>query len=100
MVQKATAGNTGDRIRSDCQVKLEIRTGGGIEVELHSKVESMFGAQIRMQAGQVLKSLGIKDARVEIEDSGALPFVIGARIEAVVKQIEPSDKAWLPPLIE
>lgn len=100
MVQKATAGNTGDRIRSDCQVKLEIRTRGGIEVELHSKVERMFGAQIRMQVGQVLKSLGVKDAHLEIEDSGALPFVIGARIEAAVKQIGSSDKAWLPPFIE
>lgn len=100
MVQTATTGNRGDRIRSDCHVKLEIRTQGGIEVKLHSKVERMFGKQIRQQVSDVMESLGIRDALVEIEDSGALPFVIGARIEAALKQIGSTDKAWIPPLIE
>jgi len=100
MAQTATAGNTGDRIRSDCQVKLQIRTRGGIEVKLHSKVDRMFGNQIRLQVSEVMESLGLKDALVEIEDSGALPFVIGARIEAAVKQTGLRDKSWIPPLIE
>lgn len=100
MVQTATTGNIGDRIRSDCQVSLEIRTRGGIEVSLHSKVERMFGNQIRQQASEVMEALGIRDALVEIEDTGALPFVIGARIEAAVKQIVDTDKAWIPPMIE
>ena len=100
MVQTATTGNLGDRIRSDCQVKLEIRTRGGIEVSLNSKVERMFGKQIRQQAAEVMEALGIRAALLEIEDSGALPFVIGARIEAAVKQIRPNDNAWIPPLID
>jgi citrate lyase subunit beta/citryl-CoA lyase len=100
MVQKAITGNTGDRIRSDCQVKLQVRSRGGIEIKLVSKVERMFGNQIRQQVSEVLESLGVRDALVEIEDSGALPFVLGARIEAAVKQTGPADKAWIPPLIE
>ena len=100
MVQTATTGNRGDRIRSDCQVKLEIRTRGGIEVKLHSKVESMFGDQIRQQVSEVMDSLGIMDALVEIEDTGALPFVLGARMEAAAKLLGATDKAWIPPLIE
>ena len=100
MAQTAITGNTGDRIRSDCQVILQVRTQGGIEVKLVSKVERMFGNQIRQQVSEVMESLGVSDALVEIEDSGALPFVIGARIEAAVKQTGRRDKAWMPPLIE
>ena len=85
MDQYVTAGNKGEKVRSDCLVSLQIRQKGGIEVELHSKVEKMFGRQIREQAGQVLSSLGVSHAHLKIEDSGALPFVIAARIEAAVK---------------
>jgi len=100
MVQTATTGNKGDRVRSDCQVKLQIRSTGGIELSLLSKVERMFGKQIRQQVSEVLKTLGVPHALVEIEDSGALPFVLGARIEAAVKKLLLTDKSWIPPMIE
>jgi citrate lyase acyl carrier protein len=82
MKKSAITGNKGERIRSDCQVRLQVRDKGGLEIKLQSKVERMFGEQIMQQAREVLDSLGIKHARLEIEDTGALPFVIGARIEA------------------
>jgi citrate lyase subunit beta/citryl-CoA lyase len=81
-------------------VKLQIRSKGGIELKLVSKVERMFGSQIRQQVIEVLESLGVPDAVIEIEDTGALPFVIGARIEAAVKKLQSTDKAWIPSLIE
>lgn len=96
----ASTGNKGGRIRSDCQLKLEIRTGGGIEITLQSKVEGMFGTQIRQQVQEVLDFLEVKNALVEIEDTGALPFVIAARLEAAVKKITHVTKAWIPPMIE
>ena len=100
MQQTAITGNKGDRIRSDCQVKLQLLNKGGISIKLQSKVESMFGEQIREQALEVLASLGITHATLEIEDTGALPFVIGARIEAAAKQLQATSKAWIPPVIE
>jgi len=100
MQQTAVTGNKGDRIRSDCQVKLQLQNKGGISIKLQSKVERIFGEQIMEQAGEVLKSLGIMHAILEIEDTGALPFVIGARIEAAVKKLQTIDKAWIPPVIE
>lgn len=100
MKQTAITGNKGDRVRSDCQIKLQLTDHGGIRVRLQSKVERMFGEQIRQHALEVLGSLGIKDAVLEIEDSGALPFVIAARIEAAVKQLGASERRWVPPLIE
>jgi citrate lyase subunit beta/citryl-CoA lyase len=96
----ATAGNHGDRTRSDCQVKLQLQNSGGLNITLESKVDRMFGEQIRKQAREVLETLGIQHALLEIQDTGALPFVIAARIEAAVKQIEASRRAWIPPLIQ
>ena len=100
MKQTAVTGNKGDRIRSDCQVKLQVLDKGGISIKLQSKVERMFGEQIRHQASEVLESLGITHATLEITDTGALPFVIGARIEAAVKQLQDTDLSWIPPVIE
>ena len=95
----ATAGNKGKRIRSDCFVRLEIRKSGGIAIQLNSKVERLFGNQIRQQVMEVLDALKVKHAAIELEDMGALPFVIGARIEAAVKQLLPISESWLPPMI-
>jgi citrate lyase subunit beta/citryl-CoA lyase len=100
MKKKAVAGNHGDRIRSDCRVRLELRDSGGLDIHLQSKVERMFGEQIRQQAKEVLESLGISHAGLEIEDSGALPFVIGARIEAAAKQLQSAGGSWIPPVID
>jgi citrate lyase subunit beta / citryl-CoA lyase len=100
MTQTALTGNKGRRVRSDCQVKLQIYEKGGIRIELKSKVERMFGAQIRQQAVEVLNKLGVSHAVLEIEDTGALPFVIGARIEAAVRQLQTAESSWVPALIE
>jgi len=99
MNQVATTGNRGKRIRSDCHVTLELSQRGGIVIQLNSKLESMFGNQIRQQAKEVLEAMDVQHASLQLEDSGALPFVIGARIEAAVKQILPSNGSWLPPVI-
>ncbi len=100
MKETAITGNLGDRIRSDCQVKLQLADKGGINITLKSKVERMFGEQIRQQAQEVLEALGISHAVLEIDDKGALPFVIGARIEAAVKQLQGTSKSWILPVIE
>ncbi|MFH0759608.1 MAG: citrate lyase acyl carrier protein [Bacteroidota bacterium] len=99
MKKSATTGNTGEGIRSDCAVKLEPREKGGIEITLVSKVERMFGAQIRQQVKDVLGMLGVNDARVEVNDSGALPFVIAARLEAAVREIRGDSMTCIPELI-
>ncbi len=80
------AGRSGPEVRSDCRVVIAPRTSGGVEVELQSKVAAYYGESIAAQARHVLRDLGIEHARVQIEDSGALPFVISARIEAAVRR--------------
>jgi citrate lyase subunit beta/citryl-CoA lyase len=80
------AGRCGPDVRSDLRVRIEHREHGGIEINLHSRAEPYYGESIRRLADTVLEELGIRHARVHIEDEGALPFVISARLEAAVKR--------------
>jgi citrate lyase subunit beta/citryl-CoA lyase len=78
------AGQRGERVRSDCWVRVEPRTSGGLELRVSSKVEAMYGDAVRATCRAVLEALGVKDATVSLEDEGALDFVIAARLEAAV----------------
>lgn len=80
------AGHAGKEIRSDLQVRLEPRERGGLEIEIESRVQVYYGDSIRRQSEEVLEALGVRHARVEIHDEGALPFVIAARIEAAARR--------------
>lgn len=79
------AGRRGEGIRSDLSVRLELRDHGGLELELVSRVEPYYGDAIRSQVEEVLGRLGVANAIVAIEDTGALPFVIQARLEAAAR---------------
>jgi citrate lyase subunit beta/citryl-CoA lyase len=81
----AEAGRSGPDVRSDVQVRIEPRESGGLDIDLHSRVETYYGDSIRRQAQSVLEELGIRHAHVQIDDQGALPFVISARIEAAAR---------------
>ncbi len=78
------AGQRGERVRADCWVRVEARTGGGLDLEVRSKVEAMYGHAVRATCRAVLEALGVTDATVTVEDEGALDFVIAARLEAAV----------------
>ncbi|HLP74258.1 MAG TPA: aldolase/citrate lyase family protein [Bacteroidales bacterium] len=92
----AVAGNCGPKVRSDCEMTLAIESDGGISITLSSKVESLYGSSIRQLASETLDFYGIKHASVSIIDSGALPFVISARLEAAVKKLTGDTRDYLP----
>ncbi len=81
-----SAGRSGADVRSDLRVVFERRERGGIEIVLQSRVAPYYGDAIRQQARQVLAQLEVEHARLTIEDEGALPFVIAARIEAAARR--------------
>lgn len=92
-----TAGFHGKDVRSDLHVAFEPRDAGGLHIELESRVAPYYGDALRAQAGQVLQALGIAHAQLTLHDEGALPFVVGARIEAAVHRAGLArDKSWLP----
>ncbi|MBI5540152.1 MAG: HpcH/HpaI aldolase/citrate lyase family protein [Bacteroidia bacterium] len=96
----ASSGNKGKGVRSDCFVSIEITKTGGIEIILESKVKLMFGKSILQITNEILAFFEIKNAKITIEDTGALLFVIAARIEATIKQLIKTDKEFLLPFLE
>jgi citrate lyase subunit beta/citryl-CoA lyase len=96
----AEAGNKGDSIRSDCWVSLKLTDTGGIQIKLKSKVDVLYGDSIRKLIKEMMQFYEIGSAEIDIEDSGALPYVIMARVEAAVqclgKEIH-KGKWYLPP---
>ncbi len=83
----AECGQRGESVRSDCWVAVTLAKAGGIELDFKSKVESMYGDSIRELILDGLSRLGVVNAKVEVEDAGALPFVIMARLEAAVRRL-------------
>ncbi len=99
-VKTVTTGNKGKGIRSDCSVTLELTESGGLMVQLESKVAVMYGERIREQILEILSFFEIQHAKVLVEDSGALPLVMAARMEAAIKQVIRTDKEYLLPMLE
>lgn len=97
--QVATSGNKGDKDRSDCFVSLELEKAGGIKISLKSKVKSLYGESITVLCNDILKFFGVEHAKVSIEDKGALPFVIAARMEAAIKKVIQTEKEYLPEML-
>jgi len=95
----ASAGNSGTKVRSDCEVTVEIRSRGGITIDLTSKVKALYGESIQNLCREVFSFFRIKHAAITINDSGALPFVIAARIEAAIKKLKETENEYLPGML-
>ncbi len=96
---EAIAGNCGDTIRSDCFVSLALTGNSGIQINLKSKVKSLYGASILRLINEILQFYDIGNASVYMEDSGALPYVIAARMEAAIRQLIQTGKEFLLPVL-
>ena len=73
--------------REDVVVRLiPWEPGSGVELNIESKVKSMFGDQIRASVFEVLEGYHLTDLKVEIHDRGALDFVIRARLMAAIER--------------
>lgn len=88
MEQIFISGAKGDKPRSDLRVKYTPSTKS-LTISIESSVEKLFSDAINKQIKSVCKDLHISTGTIEIEDFGALPFVIAARLEAVIKQAHP-----------
>jgi citrate lyase subunit beta/citryl-CoA lyase len=93
-------GNRGKKVRSDCYVELQLTESGGVDLELKSKVEVMFGDANRKLIRDILDFFDVKNAKIFVEEGGALPLVIAARVEAAIKLLITSDREFLLDIIE
>ncbi len=92
------AGKKGPRVRSDCHVAVEMQSSGGLQIHLKSKVAGMFGERIRTLMQQGCEVLGVQHAVVTVDDMGALPFALAARLETAIRRTghEPEAEFLLP----
>lgn len=79
------AGNSGKR--SDCEVVASVHPLPDNEIIIRSKVMSLYGASIRQLLEDILSFYGLRGVRLEIEDQGALEWVMAARVEAALRQL-------------
>ena len=96
----AQVGNKGKGVRSDCFITLELTKSGGVDFSLESKVKVMYGKDIEKLTRDVLAFFSVKNAKIKVEDSGALSFVLAARVEAAVKLLIKSEKEYLIPILK
>ena len=85
------AGKCGDKVRSDCYVEIELTRRSGVKSKLQSKVNALYEQSINDLILEMCNFFNIKNAKINIEDYGALPFTIAARFEAAYKQINTDD---------
>jgi citrate lyase subunit beta / citryl-CoA lyase len=97
MTQKAQAGRSGSA-RSDCMVTIERRGQGGVSITLRSKVKALYGKSIRALVNEMLTLYALDNVDVLIEDAGALPYTIAARVETAIRRLQPdTDTEFLLP---
>ena len=89
-----SAGNTGIGVKSDCLVSYK-PSETALTIHIKSKVKPMFGKSILALAEKMMDFFGITTGELEIDDKGALEYVIAARIEAVIKQAFDIKKEFL-----
>jgi len=98
MTKTFISGAKGEKPRSDLRVKYT-PTKNSLSISIHSSVKNLFGSAIEKQTKLVCKDLKIDKGNFEVEDFGAVPFVIAARIEAAIKQAYPElQLESLPPI--
>jgi citrate lyase subunit beta/citryl-CoA lyase len=98
-MKQTITGSAGPKVRSDIEVTLEIKSSGGIDPDIKSKVKSMYGRAIETQCRDLLTFFGVRNAALSVNDSGALPFVIAARVEAAVRALGGTTASFLPEMI-
>jgi citrate lyase subunit gamma (acyl carrier protein) len=60
--------------------------GTGVQLEIESRVMSMFGDQIRASVLDVIENYELTDLKVQVHDRGALDYVIRARLTTAIER--------------
>ncbi len=99
MTHSFISGAKGEKPRSDLRVKFT-PSRKPLSISVKSTVNTLFGKAIKQQTENICEDLQVHTGTIEIEDFGALPFVIAARLEAVMKKADPNLKLESLPKIK
>ena len=73
---------------------VEVEPGnGGIEIEIQSVVYNQFARQIEAAIRDILKEFNVTDAKVRVDDRGAVDYAVRARVETAVRRAGVEAKA-------
>ncbi len=98
MQMTASAGVRDPGARSDCWVEVS-QAPDLPQHRVTSKVAALYGDAIHALIGSTLEALAAADLSATVEDRGALPFTLMARLEAAVRRLRPdTSRPALPPL--
>lgn len=78
-------GVCGNEKDSDVLVTVDLNVNG-IEVIIESKLKKMFGKLMEKAVREVLSEMKIENAKVLVQDFGALDFVIKGRTRTAVRR--------------
>jgi citrate lyase subunit beta/citryl-CoA lyase len=76
--------------REDLLVRLTRTPGQQTQISLDSTVERLYGRHLLALATQTARTLGLDEVRIELQDRGALDWVLQARLEAAALALDPS----------
>lgn len=72
--------------KDDAVITVDLSHKNGIEITIISKMEKLYGNQVRKVITETLHKLNIQSAKVSYEDFGGLDFVIRARVKSAVRK--------------
>jgi len=82
-----TKAQAGSFESSDVLIMVEpVEKGTGRKIELSSIVMQQFGEDLLQQINRDLDAYGMSDVRIIVNDKGALPPTISARLETALKR--------------
>lgn len=94
-ITEAAAGPLGEDVRSD--VHVHYRPGPQpLEIVVASKVDYLYGAAISTAARRAAEAFAVASGRLEVNDQGALEWVLLARLEACLRRAGFTGEPVLP----
>ncbi|AFL67924.1 citrate lyase acyl carrier protein [Sulfurospirillum barnesii] len=92
MSKKCETAHAGTLESSDVFVRVIPVDTKGVEIELESSVEEIYGDAIRALVLETLKKMKIEGVKLIIQDKGALEYVIKARVQTAILRALGEDK--------
>lgn len=95
MSRKLETAHAGTLESSDAFVRVIPIDAAGIEIELESTVEEIYGDAIRSLVLETVQAMKLDGVKLIVQDKGALDYVIKARIQtAILRALGDDTPEW------
>ncbi|AHJ13595.1 MULTISPECIES: citrate lyase acyl carrier protein [Sulfurospirillum] len=95
MSKKLETAHAGTLESSDAFVRVIPVDVKGIEIELESSVEEIYGDAIRALVLETAMAMGVEGVKLIVQDKGALDYVIKARVQtAILRALGEAEPDW------